>query len=288
MLPESVQESCESLLQGAAIQKATPVGGGDINEARLLYTDSGRYFLKMNDHPAALDMFEAEAAGLRLIQAEKTIRTPAVVGYNQSGHKAFLLLEYIESGHRSAGFWQDFGRQLAQLHHRPQPHFGLHRDNYIGSLPQPNPILEDWPAFYRQARLEPQLDLAKKHNRLQTTDFQQFDQLLRKLPDLLPNEPPSLIHGDLWSGNFLADAKGEPVLIDPAAGYAHREMDIAMSKLFGGFAPGFYEAYDAAYPLLTGWQERVPLYQLYYLLVHVNLFGGGYVQSVRQVLRQFI
>lgn len=287
MLPIPVRDRCEELL-GSPIRQVAPLGGGDINRARLLETGSGRYFLKMNTLPVSLDMFQTEAAGLKLIQETRTIRSPQVLGCAQAGDTAFLLLEFIESGRRSPAFWTAFGTSLAEMHRAPQPAFGLSFDNYIGSLPQANPEMEQWPAFYQKARLAPQLQMALDANRLDGRDHAQFDRLFQKLPDLLPDEPPALIHGDLWSGNFLAGPHEEGVLIDPAVCRAHREMDIAMSKLFGGFAPAFYEAYQAAYPLLPGWEERVPLYQLYYLLVHVNLFGGGYVGSVRQVLRGWV
>jgi fructosamine-3-kinase len=287
MLPVPVRDRCRELL-GRPIRQVTPLGGGDINQARLLETGSGRYFLKMNTLAVSLDMFRTEAAGLKLIRETETIRSPNVLGCEQVGNTAFLLLEFIESGRRSDGFWTNFGVSLAEMHRAPQPAFGLSFDNYIGSLPQANPEMERWPAFYQRARLAPQLQMALDTNRLDSRDRAQFDQLFQKLPDLLPGEPPSLIHGDLWSGNFLAGPNEEGVLIDPAVCRAHREMDIAMSKLFGGFAPAFYEAYHAAYPLLSGWEERVPIYQLYYLLVHVNLFGGGYVGSVREVLRGLV
>lgn len=287
MLPVPVRDRCEDLL-GSPIRQVSHLGGGDINQARLLETRSGRYFLKMNTLPVSLDMFQTEAAGLKRIQETKTIRSPQVLGCEQTDGAAFLLLEFIESGRRSPAFWTAFGASLAEMHRAPQPAFGLSFDNYIGSLPQANPEMERWPAFYQRARLEPQLQMALDANRLDARDRMQFDRLFQKLPDLLPDEPPSLIHGDLWSGNFLAGANEEGVLIDPAVCCAHREMDIAMSKLFGGFAPGFYEAYHATYPLLPGWEERVPLYQLYCLLVHVNLFGGGYVGSVRQILQGLV
>jgi fructosamine-3-kinase len=286
MLPIPVRNRCQEVLN-TTIEKVTLLSGGDINEARLLQTDSGRYFLKMNTHPAALDMFETEAAGLQLIKDTQAIQSPLVLDCGQAGNTSFLLLEFIPSGHQTQNFWTNFGTALALMHQAPQKSYGLSFNNYIGSLPQVNPLLDDWPTFYHLARLLPQLQLAKNAQRLTSQDIHQFDRLFRKLPDLLPNEAPALIHGDLWSGNFLSNLHEKGVLIDPAICCAHREMDIAMSKLFGGFAPSFYQAYQAAFPLLHGWEERIPLYQLYYLMVHVNLFGGGYVQSVRQVLQQF-
>ena len=287
MFPEQVRLQCEQVF-GQSLSDIRPVTGGDINEAFLIQTNTDKFFIKLNDHPAALDMLRAEAAGLARIKDSRKIQTPAVIHLGKADTFAFLILEYIQPSSRSQSFWQSFGQELAQMHQIKQPNFGLDFDNFIGSLPQKNPASNNWPNFYRSARLQPLAKIASEQNRLHTADLEALDRLFNKLPDLLPDESPSLIHGDLWSGNFLAGKKQKAVLIDPAVCYAHREMDIAMSKLFGGFSPTFYQAYLGTFPLLTGWEDRIPLYQLYYLLVHVILFGGGYVQSVRQVLQRYV
>lgn len=286
MLPESVRVACEHSLN-VKLRRSSRVGGGDINEARLLDTSQGLYFLKMNVHPAAFEMFQTEAAGLEAIRKTQTIATPTVFSCQQLDDIAFIVLAYIESGPKTKKFWKDFGVALARMHQKKQAYYGFPEDNFIGLLPQPNPRMENWVDFYRDARLQTQIELAGKNHRMETTDYQSFDRLLNRLSELLPEEHPSLIHGDLWSGNFIADLNEEGALIDPASCYAHREMDIAMSKLFGGFSPVFYEAYQQTFPLLEGWRERIPLYQLYYLMAHVNLFGGSYLPSVRQILRRF-
>ncbi|MFN7115789.1 MAG: fructosamine kinase family protein [Saprospiraceae bacterium] len=287
-LPQSIQRKCEALLN-TPIQAAFRVSGGDINEARRLETSNGRFFLKMNHSAQAHDMFAAEAKGLNLLAKTRTLRIPQVIGYSQpkDGDTGFLLLEYIESSHRRPDFWQRLGEGLAALHRTKNVTFGLDSDNFIGSLPQYNNIYHNSSDFYIHQRLVPQVELAIESNKLNTNDLNLFEKLYQKLIDIIPQESPALIHGDLWNGNFLADENGAPVLIDPAVCFASREMDLAMSLLFGGFDETFYQAYSYAYPLLPGWQERMDLYQLYYLLVHVNLFGGGYAQSVRQVLRKF-
>lgn len=287
-LPEHIRISCEKLL-GTPIEAAFHVSGGDINEVRRLETSSGRFFLKMNRAAHAPQMFTAEAKGLQLLAQMRTLRIPRVIGHSQpSDTSGFLLLELIEQGPKRADFWQRFGEALAMLHRTTQKGFGLDSDNFIGSLPQSNLAHDSWVEFYIEERLLPQIQLAETQSHFSTADHENFDQLFKKLPQILPEEPPALIHGDLWNGNFLADEHGAPTLIDPAACFASREMDIAMSKLFGGFDREFYQVYQQHYPLVTGWEERIDLYQLYYLLVHVNLFGGGYVQSVRQVLRRFV
>lgn len=288
-LPPIVQRRCEALLH-APIQAAFRISGGDISEARRLETAKGSFFIKMNSAIHAHELFAAEAKGLQLLTNTRTLRIPSIIGYSQAedGATGFLLLEWIETGARRPDFWQRMGEGLAALHRTRHTQFGLDTDNFIGSLPQSNVPYNKWTDFYIHQRLAPQVELAESFRRLTTSDLQQFEKLFQKLPNLLPEEMPSLIHGDLWNGNFLSDETGAPVLIDPAVCFASREMDLAMSLLFGGFDESFYLAYRQAYPLLPGWQERMELYQLYYLLVHVNLFGGGYAQSVRQVLRKFV
>ncbi len=232
-------------------------------------------------------MFEAEAMGLDLLRKTNTFRIPATIAHGSTEAGAFLLMELIETGYRASGFWEEFGASLAQLHRHSVGQFGLDHHNFIGSLPQPNHPHPTWPEFYIHERLQPQLDLALQSQRLSSSDAKHFEKLYLKLPELCPAEPPALTHGDLWSGNFMVAADSHPVLIDPAVSYAHREMDLAMSRLFGDFDRPFYRSYEEVWPLAPGFEQRLPIYQLYYLMVHVNLFGGGYVGSVRTVVRQF-
>ena len=287
MLPSAITQQCEEIL-GTSILAAQPVSGGDVNQALVLETGEGHFFLKINTAPVSGRMFETEAAGLAVLASTGSIKTPAVLGFGSTAEGSFLLMEHIETGYRPAGFWEKFGAALAELHRNAAPNFGLDHDNFIGSLSQPNCQHDNWPDFYINERLLPQLDIAKQQTRLQPVDFQGFETLFNRLADLCPTEPPALVHGDFWSGNFLCDTGGQPVLIDPATCYAHREMDLAMSRLFGGFDRPFYRSYEEAWPLAPGFEQRLPVYQLYYLLVHVNLFGGGYVGSVRSALKQFI
>ncbi len=185
------------------------------------------------------------------------------------------------------GFWEDFGTRLANMHRHTSDVFGLDHPNYIGSLPQSNKTQKSWIDFFVEERLEAQLRLARDAGRVERELGRWFQALYTHLPDLFPEEPPALLHGDLWSGNFMVGTDGRAAIVDPAVYYGHRYMDLGMSKLFGGFAPAFYRAYEDAYPLEKGWREGIEIANLYPLMVHVNLFGGGYLSSVKTILRKF-
>ena len=230
-LPLSLKNKCAEIL-GASILSSKFIGGGDINQARLLETSKGHFFLKYNTKPDAFEMFTKEAKGLELLRNSEVILIPKVIGVGQADDVAFLILEYVETGFRNSDFWENFGRQLANLHRVTQENFGLDHSNYIGSLIQSNNPHSTWAEFYINERLLPQIELARNLNRLQVADIQLFKQLFKGLPNICPNEVPALTHGDLWSGNFMVNHESEPVLIDPAVSFAHREMDLAMSKLF--------------------------------------------------------
>ncbi len=286
MLPIAVKAACEEKL-GAPISRASFIGGGDINEARLLETRQGPFFLKLNSKPGAIRMFEKEEAGLGLLRKSEAIRVPESLGTGEAENYGFLILEYIEETGRSRQFWENFGQALAQLHRKTDNQFGLNHSNYIGSLLQSNQRHGSWSEFYVLERLEPQASMAITGNGLWPGAAQDFEKLYKRIEELCPEEPPSLTHGDLWSGNFISAPGPTPVLIDPAVSYAHREMDLAMSQLFGGFSPDFYRSYEETYPTQPGLEERIDIYQLYYLLVHVNLFGRGYARSVQKILERY-
>ncbi|HRD52858.1 MAG TPA: fructosamine kinase family protein [Flavobacteriales bacterium] len=270
------------------IQLEQPVGGGSINDCFRLDTNAGPFFVKLNAADRFPSMFEAEADGLRRLAATGAIRVPRIIAIGEEHDVSFLLMEHLDSGLKGERFWEGFGRRLAAVHRHSASSFGLDRDNYIGSLRQTNTPASEWPAFFIHQRLEPQLKMAHDRKRVEVGMAFRFERLFARLHDLFPPEPPALLHGDLWSGNFLSDASGQPVLIDPAVYYGHREMDIAMTRLFGGFEPGFYAVYNDAWPMERGWEERMDLCNLYPLLVHVNLFGGGYAAQVEAVLRRFV
>jgi fructosamine-3-kinase len=197
------------------------------------------------------------------------------------------LLEDLSPATRRADYWPTLGRQLAVLHNHTAEQFGFAHHNYIGSTPQPNPWTEDGHAFFAEHRLGYQARLAQAADLLSADDARRVERLAARLTDLIPAQPASLIHGDLWSGNAISDAEGRPALIDPAAHYGWAEAELAMTALFGGFPDSFYRAYEDARPLDAGYRERFPLYNLYHLLNHLNLFGRGYLGQVQSILRRF-
>lgn len=286
MLPESIKIHCEDTLD-LKIARITALSGGDINQARILHTSKGAFFIKFNSSDQAFEMLRTEKKGLELIAASESIRVPVVLGLGNTSAGAYLLLEYLPNGGASNAFWQSFGRQLARMHRSRQSHYGLDHDNFIGHLPQFNTPQKDAVSFLIEDRLEPQCRMAIEQQLMQPADMRQAEVLFRKLPHLIPSELPSLIHGDLWNGNFMVSENQKAILIDPAAAYGLREMDLAMSLLFGGFDPLFYKAYQEAYPMQSDWEKRMDIYQLYYLLAHLNMFGRSYLRSVQNILGKY-
>jgi fructosamine-3-kinase len=275
---------------GSPVVGARPLSGGDINEAFEVGLADGRaVFVKCNAS-APNDMFVAEARGLAWLGESKALRVPTVLAASGSNDLTpFLALELIRPAPHASNFDERLGRGLAALHRHGAPAFGLDHDNYIGRLPQKNTLGVAWPEFYRVRRLGPQLRAAVDAGLAPTRMRRDFERLFAQLEELCgPPEPPARLHGDLWGGNLIADDIGEPCLIDPAVYGGHREIDLAMMKLFGGFGPRVFAAYKEAWPLADGYRERVPLYQLYPLMVHVNLFGGGYLGSVEAALARLI
>jgi len=262
------------------------LSGGDINTAAQVFSSEGVFFIKWN-HAEHQDMFEAEARGLDLLRKTDALHIPQVISYGQQADKAYLILEYIDPGNPNKTYWETLGQSLAVVHSHTQPKFGLHFNNYIGSLPQANLPTASGIDFFFEQRLLPQAGMALYKGLLTKSVYDALFRLRNQLPNIVPNERPALLHGDLWSGNVMVTEEGEPALIDPAVYFGYREADLAFTKLFGGFADRFYEAYDEAFPLEEGFNERVAIYNLYPLLVHVNLFGTGYVSGVERVLKQF-
>ena len=274
---------------GETIRNRSSVGGGCIAQTEKIVLISGReIFIKSGmGHAGA---FSKEANGLRELATTKALRVPKVLHVEDD----LLILEFIQSGQQPGNFFEIFGRQFAALHRDSQPTIGFSEDDVIGATPQRNIAAGeeamDWAAFYWRHRLLFQFTLAEK-NGLVSVDFQRaFHKLETRIPEILrgSEEPPALLHGDLWRGNFMVSEKGEPVLIDPAVYYGHREADLAMTLLFGGFAPRFYAAYNEAWPLAAGWQERIDIYKLYHVLNHLNLFGGGYLGQAEGLVRKFL
>ncbi len=287
-----LKENIEKILaertgKSVAIRSRRNIGGGCINNAQKLETTAGAFFIKTNDASRYPGMFEAESQGLETLKSAGAIRVPDVVACGKAGTQSFIILEFIDSGARSRTFWEKFGQSLADLHRNTSHQFGFDRDNYIGSLKQINRRHDDWKSFFIEERLQKQAQLALENGLLSEKHISQFESLYKKLEGLLPEEPPALLHGDLWSGNFMTADDGEACLIDPAIYYGHREMEIAFTQLFGGFEARFYNAYHEAFPLQPGFEIRKEICNLYPLLVHVNLFGGGYAASVESILARY-
>lgn len=270
------------------LRHINPQGGESINESFKIETSSGNFFLKRNDRLLYPNMFVKEAEGLNLLKQNCTIHIPDVISVGEYENYQFLILRFIDKGLAGKTFWEDFGNGLAQLHKHSQTEFGLTQNNYIGSLPQQNKPQKDWTTFFIQERLQPMVAYALTHKKLSHAHYDRFQLLYKKIENFFPEEKPSLLHGDLWNGNFMANADGHPVIFDPAVYYGHREMDIAMTKLFGGFHEKFYSSYHETYPLNDGWEERIKICNLYPLLVHVNLFGGSYKSEVETILNQLV
>ena len=283
MIPIQIKSSFSDWLKAKVhpkiiLKSITPVSGGCINNALKLQTNNGAFFAKWNENQKD-DMFQIESEGLKCLK-KAGIYVPEVIAFDRN----LLILEFIYSSNPDAYFWENFGRNLARMHLYQAEKFGLDYDNYIGTLKQLNTKKEDWVDFFIHNRLMPQLatdnfPVSIKNN---------FEKLFVKLPNLIPKEFPSLIHGDLWNGNFLIHDNSQPVFVDPAIYFGNREMDIAMSQLFGNFHPDFYSSYDEVFPFQKGWKERTNLCNLYPLLVHVNLFGRGYLNQVKNILSYYV
>lgn len=265
---------------------AKKVFGGDINLAAEITTNSGRFFIKWQNQQCG-DLFIKEQHGLETIEKSGAIKTPKIIGNDHLGGKSFLILEWIEKTQPTPKFWENFADQIAQLHQKTQSKFGLDTDNYIGKIPQVNTPHRNWIQFLIKNRLEHQVKIAVNNGSLSLEIAKRFEKFYPKLNDLLTDESPALIHGDLWSGNFACIDNDTPVVFDPAVYFGHREMEIAFTQLFGGFDNTFYLTYKEAYPLTPGFENRSLIYHLYPLLVHHNLFGGAYIQKALAIIKRF-
>jgi protein-ribulosamine 3-kinase len=296
-LPGALRERVEAALsnrgaRSVQILGAEPVTGMCIHQTVRLSTNLHEdFFLKWTGEPILVD-FAAEGDGLSALREATDLTVPEVIGHSGDGESpAWLLLEYVPHGTAAPDYAERLGEALATLHEAREGPYGWHRSNYIGSLPQTNTPLDDWAGFWWAQRLEPQLALARDNGLLLGLD-QEWAALESKLPSLLADataDGPSILHGDLWSGNVYSGPDGGPVLVDPAVYRGHREVDLAMTELFGGFPRTFYAAYEDRQPLTDGYEDqRRDVYQLYPLLVHVNLFGGAYVNSAEGALRRVL
>lgn len=275
----------ESFGKTPEIEHFQAVSGGCINNAAKVATSLGIFFIKWNENNPE-DTFELEIKGLQKL-ASMGIPTPGIIASGRQKGKNYLLLEYLE-GYPKPSYWKDLGKNLAHLHQNTDKFFGLEYDNYIGALRQTNTQAEDGIEFYIQQRLKVQASLAFYNGLVEKPFLEKLEKLYEKLPHLLPNERPALLHGDLWSGNIITHNKGFAVLIDPAIYYGLREAEMAFTYLFGGFEQDFYEAYEYYFPLEKDFTQRVDIYNLYPLLVHLNLFGKSYLPAIERIVQRFL
>ncbi len=284
----ALRAKVEALLHDRVLQIGAADGGSINQTCTLGLAHAGRVFVKTHER-ALPGMYACEARGLQWLREANALRIPRVLAHAEADEHgpACLVLELIEPARRSADFDEQLGHGLAALHRSGPARFGLDHDNYIALLPQSNTQDGDWAHFYAAQRLLPQLRMASERGRASAALRRGVERVCANIGALVgPAEAPARLHGDLWGGNLIVDERGAPCLIDPAVYGGNREIDLAMMQLFGGFGPRVFAAYHEEFPLAPGHEERVPLYQLYPLLVHVNLFGGCYVAQVERLLSQ--
>ncbi len=282
MIPEPVQTWLTENGYGR-VASSHAVGGGCINNGMMLETTSGSSFFLKTNRSTPPDMFAREMDGLLALQVEggPVVPQPYLYGNN------FILMEDLSPAPPYSDYWPEFGRRLAALHLHTNAQFGFAHDNYIGSTPQPNAWTDDGYAFFAERRFSYMTRLARERGLIGAGDAGAVEHLATKLPDLIPAQPAALIHGDLWSGNAISDSLGAPAIIDPAAHFGWAEAELAMTTLFGSFPPAFYQAYEEVRPLEPGYRSRFPIYNLYHLLNHLNIFGRSYLWQVQSIIRQF-
>ena len=282
MIPNRVLEWLAERGYGT-LTSSQPVSGGCINNGMHLFMTSGQsFFLKTNSN-LPQDAFQLESEGLNALRKVGGPRVPETLLVGTD----FLLMEDLKPAPKKKEFWSDLGRQLAALHGFTSDRFGFEHDNYLGSTPQPNSWEEDGYYFFIEHRLMFQVRLAFNNNFFQAKEIQLAERLCQRLTELVPEQPASLLHGDLWGGNVISDHEGNPAIIDPAVHFGWGEAELGMTALFGGFTDVFYKSYEEVRPLEAGWRERLPIYNLYHLLNHLNLFGQGYYQNAVQILGRF-
>jgi len=282
-----IQLLSEKLKQSVSSLKIFPVGGGSINDTYKISADNNNFFLKLNTAEKYPALFEKEKKGLEFISSKKIILAAAVVDIGIINDRQFLLLDWIEGGLKTELFWKKFGEQLAKLHYITNDHFGFIENNYMGALPQLNSLKTTWIDFFIDCRLKPQIKMANEKKLLPFNDISKLENLFSRLESVFNGEKPSLLHGDLWSGNFMCNENAKPVLIDPAVYFGHRSIDLAMTTLFGGFDKQFYESYNYHFPFPSNYREQWEICNLYPLLIHLNLFGSGYLGQIEAVLRKY-
>lgn len=289
MLSDALREAIEQET-GETVRQTRRASGGSINQAaQVELSETGPCFLKWNSRDD-VDMFVKEVKGLEMLRSADTdLVIPEVLAQGVDGSgTGYLLIDYIPQQSAQSGSAEQFGAELATLHQHTADQYGLDHDNYIGRLPQSNTKHDDWIDFFVEERISPLVKMAADSGKISSSTVQQFEQLYRELPGIMPEEPPSLMHGDLWGGNFMYTTDGKASIYDPAVYYGHREMEMAFTHMFGGFSGGFYRGYNDAWPLESGFNQRKDVYNLYHLLTHTNMFGGSYARQAESTLRKYV
>jgi len=288
MWTQIASQISEATGEAFQINNRRSVGGGCINQGYYVSGNTRTYFVKLNQ-ASQVQMFEAEALGLKQMRETQAIRVPKPIGWGIAADSSYIVLEWLElGGSNNSQTWEEMGRQLAAMHRWNPPTakgFGWEQNNTIGSTPQLNNWTSDWAEFFAESRIGYQFQLARRRG----GHFPQQEQLMAVIPKLLNHQPqPSLVHGDLWGGNAAVTTSGEPVILDPATYIGDREVDLAMTELFGGFPAAFYRGYNEAWSLDDGYKQRKTLYNLYHILNHFNLFGGGYASQANRMIEQIL
>lgn len=285
-----IEQQLSGLLhKNVTITDVQAIGGGSINITQRIVTNQGSFFCKQNSAQKFPNLFQKESTGLQHLQQQGVIATPDVIFVDEFEEAQVLVLEWIESGIKTNNFWKTFGEQLAALHRCTHPLHGFKKDNYMGSVPQRNTPEKSWIFFLQHHRLQPLVDMCLSEGLFSAREVKNFETLYTKLPLFFSDdEPPSLLHGDLWSGNLMCNVDSQPVLIDPAVYYGHHSMDLGMTTLFGGFHPLFYEAYHYHFPMPPNSKEQQAICKLYPLLIHLLLFGKSYLSDIQNTLHKFV
>lgn len=269
-----------------AVLSISKLYGGDINEVYRFTSSTGKYVIKCNQSLNFPEMLAKEAQGLNLLK-KNGLKVPNVIVQFQQGHQQYLILELIEEGERTKSFWVNFGTELAALHNNKHQRFGLDYNNYIGSLEQQNDRSNSWEYFFITKRIKPLVRMAFDKKLIGKKHLGSFERFYKSYSELIPDEQPSLLHGDLWSGNLLCNINQKAIFIDPAIYFGHREMDISMTKMFGGFDPSYLDTYIENLPMEQGWENRIPIHNLYPKMVHLVLFGKSYLGGIENVIERY-
>ena len=270
------------------IENVYPVKGGDLNDCFRIESFTHKYFLKLNTAQNFPNLFLKEVRGLQAIAETNLFNNPKIISVGETDNDfQYLILEWIEKGEANFTNWSEFGERLAKLHQNTNDTFGWEEDNYIGIILQPNQYKSSWKDFYANSRILPMIKLLADKKILKNKDIKAAEKICLEIDNFFPNEKPALLHGDLWNGNIIPRSNGEITLIDPATYYGHREMDLAMADLFGGFDDAFFDTYNEIFPIENDFEERKQIAQLFPLLVHALLYEGYYIDDVQAILKKF-